>query len=114
MSFLQELRRANEDRGIEWQGGYELNFAEDILFRSNELVDECGEVAGAIKKMVRYEWEMPGGIPYEPSVEHIGQEIADVLISLDRIASFLRIDIEEVTRKKFNATSDKHGFNIKL
>lgn len=114
MNFLKELRHKNEDREIEWLEGYKPYFVEDILFRSNELVDECGEVAGAIKKLVRAEWGMPGGIEYEPARGMIEEELADVLISLDRIASFLGIDLEEGTRKKFNKTSDKHGFKTKL
>lgn len=108
------FREANLVRATEWIANYQPTFIEDILFRSNELGDECGEVQGACKKLVRMRWGMPGGITHIEAVKQIANELADVIISADRLASLLDINLSEAIITKFNATSDKHKFKTKL
>ncbi len=113
--FLKQLRAANDLRGIEWNDGkvYYLT-AEELLFRSNELGGETGELQNKVKKMVRHMNNMVGGTDTEQSRQEIADEAGDVIICVDRVLSLLGLDIETVTRDKFNKTSLKHGFQTKL
>lgn len=116
MKFFHRLRAANIRRGIEWHGKIltPIERMEDLLFRSNELAGETGEACNAVKKLVRHRQNMPGGVPLQESKQHIADELADIIICADRVADSLEIDLEEATIRKFNLTSDKHGFETKL
>lgn len=123
---FNKLRRANVKRGKEWNatvwGEYEnvlptensIEWLLELLFRSNEMGGECGEAQNKIKKLSRYLLRMRGGTQKEDVIEEIKKELADVVICADRVAEFLNIDLGKATIEKFNETSDKHGFDIKL
>jgi NTP pyrophosphatase (non-canonical NTP hydrolase) len=109
------LRRQNNVRAQEWlKDAPKLMFTEQLLFHSNELGDEAGEVMGAIKKLCRSEWKIPGGIPYDEALQMVADELADVIISADLIGKHLGIDLSAAIIEKFNATSTKHGFITRL
>lgn len=76
---FERLRDANIKRQKEWTG---CEYA-DIAFRALEVAGEAGEVAGAVKKMIRAERGICGDTR---TVEDLADEIGDTVISLDLLA----------------------------
>ncbi|MEX5600721.1 MazG-like family protein [Pseudophaeobacter sp. C1-32P7] len=79
---LQKLRAANVARQAEWGG----NEQADLEFRALEVADETGELCGAVKKLVRAQRGITGSTL---SVGDVADEMGDVLISIDLLASQL-------------------------
>jgi len=105
---LHELRRANDERAELWRrGGPPLSLEFSVI----ELCGETGELANAIKKYLRAKHGIAGGVA---EMEPIVEELADVVICADLLAKKLGIDLAEAVRAKFNKTSDKMGFDVKL
>lgn len=107
MTTLAALRDANRKRQAEWPG----NEQADLPFRALEFVDEAGEVAGAVKKLLRAQRGIHGT---EKSVEDVADEMGDALVSLDLLADELGIDLGVAVARKFNKTSNKYGLSTKL
>lgn len=105
--FLKKLRLANNERAAIWNKGQKL----PASFAFMELAGEVGEVCNAGKKLARLEYGMAG---CSEDTSNLKEELGDVLICLDLVAKIFNIDLAEVTRDKFNKTSDKHGFSVKL
>lgn len=109
--FLKELREKNSARQDIWPA----DFPVDEIYKSNELAGEVGEVCGAVKKCFRAKHSIAGNNrKYEDYLTNLKEEIGDVLICLDLLARFYNIDIEEVTRDKFNKTSKKVKLDVYL
>lgn len=104
---LDQLRAANTARQIEWANGATLS----LSYKGNELAGEVGEACNVIKKLEREQLGMPGS---RDSVEHLAEELADVIICVDLIAMDLGIDLMSAVRAKFNATSAKVGLETRL
>lgn len=99
---LAELRRTNVVR-------CEKAFHKSVDEWSPErwalaMCGEAGEVANAVKKLIRG----------DGSVEAIADEIADVIIYGDLLAARLGIDLSAAVVKKFNEVSDRRGCDVKL
>lgn len=107
---FEALRRANTVRAVEWNPA-SLDRLTDLLFRATELGGETGEALNIIKKMARSKFGVPGGDEHGAA---LAEELADVVICVDRIAELIGLDLGEATRRKFNKTSDKHGFKTHL
>lgn len=105
-TFLKQLRGMNESRAQAWTGG-----RSDPLFWATELGGEVGEVLNVVKKLVREGWGWKGGRANE---QDLADELADVIICVDSLARHYKIDIESAVARKFNETSDKHGFPQKI
>lgn len=105
--FLTQLRSANQDRQKLWDPG---NIATP-LFRATELGGEVGEALNEVKKLEREKMGFRGS---RTTVEKLADELADIIICADLVAAEYGIDLEEAVRRKFNETSDKVGFDIKL
>lgn len=90
---FSKLRAANIARQDEWAG----NEKADILFRALEVADEAGEVAGAVKKLVRAQRGIYGSTL---TLEDVADEIGDTVISLDLLACELRIELEDPATTK--------------
>lgn len=102
------LRSANIARDREWNtSGSPLS----LTFRGNELAGEVGEACNVIKKLERERLGIAGS---RDTVEHLAEELADVVICADLIAMREGIDLDEAVRRKFNATSEKVGLNTRL
>jgi NTP pyrophosphatase (non-canonical NTP hydrolase) len=101
------LRQANRTRQQEWPGNEEA----DLPFRALEFADEAGEVAGAVKKLLRARRGIHGS---EKTLEDVADEIGDAMVSLDLLADELGIDIGAATARKFNKTSEKYGLGTRL
>jgi len=107
MKSYKTLAEACWARDIEWDPERKL----DPLFFATELGGEVGEVLNVVKKLHREQIGIPGS---RTTIEHLGEEIADARICLQNLANKYGIDVDAVTAKKFNATSDKLGFETHL
>ena len=105
---LHELRKANDDRAELWRrGGSPLG----LEFAVIELCGETGELANAVKKLLRAQKGIAGGVA---DMEPVVDELADVVICCDLLAKQLGVDLAAAVRAKFNNTSDKMGFGVRL
>lgn len=104
---LRELRRANLERQAEWCPDQ----APDLSFRGNELAGETGEACNVIKKLER---ERHGWCGSRDTIEHLGDELADVVICADLVAIAGGIDLAEHVVAKFNAASDANGLATRI
>lgn len=109
---FNQLRQANAARGVEWMG--KTTGPEDVEFCALELGGEVGEVLNDVKKFARFVRGVTGGVAYDESRDNIAQELADVIICVDRVAEAMRIDLGQAVRDKFNATSVKHSLKTLL
>ena len=89
---------------------------------TNAMAGECGEACNISKKMNRIwpaiqyiqNWNKPEDQRMEELREKLGDEVADVVIYADLLASSLGFTLEELVIRKFNSKSDEIGSNIKL
>ena len=103
---LNDLRTANKMRNVEWQATSTQGSKYELSFRGCELAGEAGEVCNVVKKLER---ERLGFAGSRDSIEHLAEELADVIICADLIGMKTGIDIWNAVVKKFNATSSKLG-----
>ncbi len=82
-----------------------------LEFHAISLGGETGELLNKIKKYLRWQQAMKGG---ENDIRAIQDEIADVIICAALVANYFGIDLETAVSQKFNETSCKHGFNVKM
>lgn len=101
------LREANVARQGEWDAGNVLSLA----YRGNELAGEVGEACNIIKKLERERLGIAGS---RDTLEHLAEELADVIICADLIAMAAGIDLEDAVARKFNATSEKVGLKTRF
>lgn len=101
------LRNANKARQKEWDAGKQI----DASYRGNELAGEVGEACNVIKKLERERMGIRGS---RDTVDHLAEELADVVICTDLIATAYGIDLDAAVARKFNATSEKVGLKTRL
>lgn len=104
---LAQLREANVKRQAIWCS----DEVPDLSFRGNELAGETGEANNVIKKLER---ERLGWRGSRDTVEHLAEELADVVICADLCAITAGIDLSAAVVAKFNATSVKVGIDVTL
>lgn len=107
MSAFKILRAANEARNREWDPEGKVT----LSFRAAELAGETGEACNIAKKIERERMGMRGS---RATAEELADELADIIISADNMAMDLGIDLEAAIERKFNRTSEKHGFATRL
>lgn len=101
------LQRAHVERQEEWCPDQKP----DLSFRGNELGGECGEAQNVIKKLER---ERHGWRGSRDTVEHLAEELADVIHCAVLVAITAGIEIEPAVVAKFNSTSEKNGLSTFL
>lgn len=101
------LREANLARQKEWDPSDKIT----LSYRGNELAGEVGEACNVLKKIERERLGIAGS---RDTVEHLAEELADVIICVDLLATAVGIDIDAAVRAKFNATSEKVGLRTRL
>jgi len=106
MQVFKSLREANLARQILWGGA-----SQGPLYRATELGGEVGEALNVVKKLERERLGLPGS---RSSKEELAAELGDVLICVDLLAAEYGIDAEAAARHKFNATSAKMGFPVRV
>lgn len=104
---FSELRDANTRRQKEWDGESKI----DLAYRAMELAGEVGEACNVAKKIER---ERRGVRGSRDTIEHLAEELADVIICVDLIAGAEGINLWNAVRDKFNATSAKVGLTTRL
>ena len=104
---LWDLREANRARQIEWDADNQIT----VTYRATELAGELGEACNVIKKLERERLGIRGS---RDTVEHLAEELADILICVDLIAMDFGIDLGKSTRTKFNATSTDNGLKTRI
>jgi NTP pyrophosphatase (non-canonical NTP hydrolase) len=104
---MSKLSAANATRQLEWDIDNQI----DLSYRGNELAGEVGEACNVIKKLERERMGIRGS---RDTVEHLMEELADVVICVDLIASRLGYDLDHAVREKFNATSEKYGLLTRM
>lgn len=102
-----KLRDANIARQNEWDSDNRITLA----YRGNELAGEVGEACNVIKKLERERLGIRGS---RDTVQHLAEELADVVICADLIAMAEGIDLDAAVANKFNATSEKVGLATRL
>ena len=83
----------------------------DASYRGNELAGEVGEACNVIKKLERERLGIHGS---RDTVEHLAQELADVIICCDLVAMHYGIHLDKEIAVKFNATTDKMGLKTRM
>lgn len=105
--MLHDLRKANTVRQAEWDVGNQLT----LVYRGNELAGEVGEACNVIKKLERERLGIKGS---RDTLDHLAEELADVVICTDLIAMHAGINLNDAVRDKFNATSAKVGLKTRM
>lgn len=104
---LSALQSAHVARQEEWCP----DVKPDLSFRGNELGGECGEAQNVIKKLER---ERHGWRGSRDTVEHLAEELADVIHCTMLVAITAGIDLQQSVVSKFNDTSTKNGLSTML
>lgn len=104
---IGQLQAAHVERQEEWCPDQKP----DLSFRGNEMGGECGEAQNVIKKLER---ERHGWRGSRDTVEHLGQELADVVHTAVLCAITAGIDLEPYVVAKFNETSEKNALRTRL
>jgi NTP pyrophosphatase (non-canonical NTP hydrolase) len=108
MKHYTNLSAANAARQREWVSD---DSALTLGFKGNELAGEVGEACNVIKKLERERLGIPGS---RDTVEHLAEELADVVICTDLVAAKAGIDLWSAVVSKFNQTSEKMGFQTRM
>ena len=106
---LQNLRDANVRRSLEWMGNAPV--PADMMFCAVELGGETGEALNVCKKMERVRLGVVGS---KANLSDLVEELADVIICVDRVAACYNIDLAQAVQAKFNKTSEKYGLKERL
>lgn len=104
---ISSLQEAHVVRQEEWCPDQKP----DLSFRGNEMAGETGEACNVIKKLER---ERHGWRGSRDTIQHLGDELADVVHTAVLCAITAGIDLEPYVVSKFNETSDKNGLRTKL
>lgn len=104
---LSALQSAHVERQEEWCP----DVKPDLSFRGNELGGECGEAQNVIKKLER---ERHGWRGSRDTVEHLAEELADVIHCSVLVAITAGVDLQQAVIAKFNDTSMKNGLSVML
>lgn len=107
---FDNLRKVNVLR-MEYFGHGDLATGWNVAEWGCALAGETGELCNILKKINRN----AGFDPSYNELRHLAaEEIADVAIYLDLISSKLGLHLDGCIKRKFNQTSEKHGFPHRL
>lgn len=107
MKFYSNITAAHRARQKEWDPDNRLT----LSYRGNEMAGEVGEACNVIKKLER---ERLGIIGSRDTVEHLADELADVIHTAYLVALHAGIDLDAAVVRKFNATSEKNGLETRM
>lgn len=105
--MLGRLREANRSRQAEWDSQGKLS----LSYLGNAIAGEVGEACNVIKKLDREALGLRGS---RASMSELAEELADVVIYIDILAERCGIDLELAIVEKFNKTSEKYGFGVRM
>jgi NTP pyrophosphatase (non-canonical NTP hydrolase) len=104
---FNDLTRANALRSREWDPESKCTG----LFFAVELTGEVGEACNIVKKLEREKLGLPGS---RANLHDLGNELADIVIVCDLLATAYGITLSDKIVSKFNNTSRIRGFTTKL
>ncbi len=104
---FQKLRVANVARQVEWTG----NEQADIAFRALEVADEAGEIAGAVKKLLRAQRGICGSTK---SIEDVADELGDTVIARDLLENEFGVDLAPPASAHIFAGSEPIEFALAI
>ena len=111
MLTFDDISIVNYARMRDWHGAVEWTLGD----WGNALAGECGELCNVIKKIRR---DQTGLTHEQRTPEHryqqLKEEIADVYIYLDLIATMCNVHLPSAVQEKFNKDSEKRGFPQRL
>lgn len=106
MRTFGSLREANSARQELWGGDQQ-----DGMYRAVELGGEVGEVLNVVKKLERERLALVGS---RATITDLEDELGDAMICLDLLAKKYGINLDQAAARKFNKTSEKMGFDVRL
>ena len=107
---LETLRKANIERCLKWNGPKGV-YAESLRDWALAMIGEAREVCNVVKKIGRAESGKVGNdVSYGKLKEKLADELADVVIYCDLLASRASINLSVAIAKKFNDVSRRNGF----
>ena len=111
---LERLREASWNRQKAWHPADSEPWT--VADWTLAMCGEAGEAANFAKKLRRIETGVrnDGDPEMDVLIESYIKELADVVIYADLCASYYGFDLAEVVRRKFNATSEKFGFEERI
>ncbi|RLB68125.1 MAG: hypothetical protein DRH08_01830 [Deltaproteobacteria bacterium] len=109
---FKTLRIRNNNRAVEWTGV--VPSMDQCQFFSIELAGEVGEALNIVKKYIREVNNWTGGLAATDATFQLADELADVVITADLLASTFNIDLSAAVVNKFNKTSEKHNLKERL
>lgn len=129
LTFVQ-VREANMSRAGRWHPGFPFDSDWNGADWANAMQGEIGEVGevfqslviaagkggNIVKKLRRYECGLRGeGDPnHVDLLIMLGEEIADVYLYLDLLATYFGLDMPAAVIRKFNIVSERQGFPERL
>jgi NTP pyrophosphatase (non-canonical NTP hydrolase) len=114
--FLVDVSRMNLARAKRWHPGFPNDDVWTLADWSNAMCGEAGEAANVVKKLRRVETGHVGALDGAADVlrTKLGDEIADVYLYLDLLATKAGIDTQAAVVRKFNAVSEREGMPERL
>jgi NTP pyrophosphatase (non-canonical NTP hydrolase) len=112
-----DVTAANRSRAERWHPGFPADGADwTIADWSNAVCGEAGELANVIKKLRRHECGLRGeGDPTADDLRAMAaEEIADVILYADLLATKLGVDLPAAIVAKFDKVSERQGFPERL
>jgi NTP pyrophosphatase (non-canonical NTP hydrolase) len=113
---FDEVSAMNRARAQRWHPGYPDDEGWSIADWSNAMAGEAGEACNVVKKIRRHECGLRGQLD-PPLVElriGLAEELADVYLYLDLLATKAGINLPAIIRAKFNEVSERQGFPERL
>lgn len=112
---FEHVSATNVSRTRRWHPG----FPDDpwsLADWSNAMCGEAGEVANVVKKLRRHEFGHNGVLDGDVDElnEQLADELADVFLYLDLLATRAGVDLPRAIRRKFNVVSERQGFPERL
>jgi NTP pyrophosphatase (non-canonical NTP hydrolase) len=101
---LGRVQVMSRQRNKEWDPDTKL----DYMFFAVELAGEAGEAGNKCKKLRREALGLKGSTS---SIDAVGMELGDVILSACNLANSLRIDLPHYVREAFNQKSKELGFD---
>jgi NTP pyrophosphatase (non-canonical NTP hydrolase) len=110
---LAEISAINAQRCEKWHGEADPWTSADW---GNAVAGEVGEMCNVIKKLRRIETGVIGvkDPPKGELLNMLADEVADVYLYLDLLATHHNINLAEAIKQKFNAVSVREGFGERL
>lgn len=110
---FDQITKINKVRAQRWHNG-PLIGDWNLADWSNALNGEAGELANIIKKIRRVECGFAEDDPNIDFYQMAAEEIADVFLYLDLLATAMKIDLPTAIVDKFNKVSEREGFPERL